>query len=473
MTAYLIKMILCSAVFYITYRLLLETAKMHTFNRVYLLGSLLLSFLIPLMTFSIQYSSFIPAEQAFSIPALAPKNDFGTVGNLDQEKGRSWSFLVTSYGLVTAFLLFRFLRNLHTIFSTAFSNPTIDYYSSKIVLINEDKTPHSFLKYMFIYRKDYPLIENEILVHEYAHIRQKHSCDVLFLELMQVFCWFNPFVFLYQRAVALNHEFLADDAVIKDFGNVSAYQHLLINKMSKVRTYSITSQFNYSITKKRLFMMSRAKSMKTILTRQVAVLAVLLFSVFLFSTKTIAQDSSMLPAPKSILVPSPQNGVAPAMLNEYEKIVNKARNEKGVPVFSKFSEADKSRLQTIYLSMSKEQQAKQEVLFTPSGAVLPRIVPTQEQIEAWKNEKVYGVWIDDKRVSNSKLASYKNTDFAQAYVSKLGKNTVNYGKHYYQVDLMTVAYYEAYRKDVLESPTKYYLAIRVASKQSKDGGNLR
>jgi hypothetical protein len=127
MTAYLIKVILCSAVFYITYRLLLETAKMHTFNRVYLLGSLLLSFLIPLMTFSIQYSSFIPAEQAFSIPALAPKNEFGAIGNLDQEKGRSWSFLVTSYGLVTAFLLFRFLRNLYTIVSTAFSNPTIDY----------------------------------------------------------------------------------------------------------------------------------------------------------------------------------------------------------------------------------------------------------------------------------------------------------------------------------------------------------
>jgi hypothetical protein len=120
--------------------------------------------------------------------------------------------------------------------------------------------------------------------------------------------------------------------------------------------------------------------------------------------------------------------------------------------------------------MSKEQQAKQEVLFTLSGGVLPRIVPTQEQIEAWKNEKVYGVWIDDKRVSNSKLASYKNTDFAQAHVSKLGKNTVNYGKHYYQVDLMTVAYYETYRKDVLESPAKYYLAIRFASKQSKDRG---
>lgn len=470
MTAYLVKVILCSAIFYTTYRLLLETAKMHTFNRFYLLVSLLLSFLIPLITFSIQYSSFISAEQAFSIPALVPENEFGPVGYFDQVKGRSWSFLVSLYILFTAFLLFRFLRNLYIIVSTALSNPTIDYYSSKIVLIDDDVTPHSFLKYMFIYRKDYPLIENEILVHEYAHIKQKHSYDVLFLELMQVFFWFNPFVFLYRRAVTLNHEFLADNAVIKDFGNVKAYQHLLLNKLSKVRTYSITSQFNYSITKKRLFMMARTKSIRTTLARQIAVLPVLVFSVFLFSGKTMAQDSSVLAAPKSIMVPSTQNGVTPAMLKEYEEIVNKARNEKGVPVFNKFSEADKSRLQTIYLLMSKEQQARQEVLFTPSGAVLPRIVPTQEQIEAWKNEKVYGVWIDDKRVSNSKLASYKNTDFAQAHVSKLGKNTVNYGKHYYQVELMTVAYYEAYRKDVLESPTKYYLSIRVASKQSKEGG---
>jgi hypothetical protein len=100
MTAYLIKVILCSAVFYITYRLLLEKAKMHTFNRVYLIGSLLLSFLIPLMTFSIQYSSFIPAEQAFLIPALVPENEFIPVGYFDQEKGRSWSFLAISYILV-------------------------------------------------------------------------------------------------------------------------------------------------------------------------------------------------------------------------------------------------------------------------------------------------------------------------------------------------------------------------------------
>ena len=117
-----------------------------------------------------------------------------------------------------------------------------------------------------------------------------------------------------------------------------------------------------------------------------------------------------------------------------------------MPVFSKFSDADKNRLENIYLSMSKEQQEEQMVIFTPAPPPLPRVVPTQAQIESWKNGKIYGLWINNKRVSNSDLNNYQNTDFAQVFVSKLGKNTVNYGKHYYQVDLMTKAEYETYYK---------------------------
>ena len=469
MTVYLVKLILCSAVFYIAYRLLLERAKIYTFNRIYLLGSLLLSFLIPLMTFNIPYSSGIPAQQSFLMPELVGNNKWIAEYSSKEVPNTRWSFVMTLYVLITGILFFRFLRNLHAIVSDASSQPSVRYHSAKIVLIDDDKAPHSFLSYLFISRKDYPRIENEVLVHEYAHIKQKHSYDILFFELIQVFCWFNPFIYLYRRAAALNHEFLADDAVIRKFDNISAYQYLLIDKMSEKNNYHMASQFNYSITKKRLFMMSAERSFATTLARQLAVLPVIAISLFLFSAETIAQDSSKPPAVDVTKVPSSQDGVTPALLKEYEEIVNRARNEKGNPVFNKFSETDKSRLQTIYLAMSKEQQAKQVVLFTPSGPALPRIVPTPEQMEAWKNEKIYGLWIDDKRVTNEKLASYKNTDFAQVYVSKLGMNTVNYGKHYYQVDLMTVAYYEVYRKEVLESPTRYYLAIRVANKQDKAG----
>jgi bla regulator protein blaR1 len=117
--------------------------------------------------------------------------------------------------------------------------------------------------------------------------------------------------------------------------------------------------------------------------------------------------------------------------------------------------------------MSKDQQAKQIVIFSPAPPPLPRVVPSQTQIESWKNSKIYGLWINNKRVSNSELNKYQNTDFAQVFVSKLGKNTVNYGKHYYQVDLMTTEHYETYYKQTIESKKKFYMGIRMGKKEGR------
>lgn len=100
--------------------------------------------------------------------------------------------------------------------------------------------------------------------------------------------------------------------------------------------------------------------------------------------------------------------------------------------------------------MSQEQQANQRFIFIPSNTIfLPKSVITKEKFESFKDPKKYGVWINGKRVGNDVLYSYKNTDFAQVSVSKLMKNAINYGKHVYQVDLMTNEYYHQYLDDVL------------------------
>jgi len=114
--------------------------------------------------------------------------------------------------------------------------------------------------------------------------------------------------------------------------------------------------------------------------------------------------------------------------------------------------------------MSKEQQSKQIVTFIPGPPPFSKVVPTKGQIESWKNSKLYGVWINDKRVSNTELNNYQNSDFAHVFVSKLGKNCINYGKHYYQIDLMTINHYENYYKQLMSNKKKYYLTIRVVNK---------
>lgn len=468
MTTYIIKAILCSAVFVLTYKLLLEKERMHLFNRFYLLSSLLLSCIIPAITFR-SATSILPIS-GNNVLNTNLLQDNGIIEILSSEPSPNYSFpiLLTIYFIITIALLCRFISNLHKILSKARIHETILYKNSKIVLISEDLTPHSFLNYLFINIKEYNNgnIEHEILIHEYAHVQQKHSYDILFMEILQTVVWFNPFVFIYRKAIQLNHEFLADEAVISASQNIVGYQYLLIDKEKKNTTYNLASQFNYSITKKRLIMMTKTTSLKNAFCRQIAIIPVLAFSIFVFSTKSFAQDPAIAPKTKQSITPSTQQGVAKELLDEYEQIVNKKLQWKnGFPIPGKFSDADKSRLQTIYLSMSKDQQAKQVVIFMPEAPPLPRVVPTHAQIESWKDSKMYGLWINSKRAGNSELNKYLNTDFAQVFVSKLAKNALNYGKHYYQVNLMTTQAYETYYKETIDTKNKYQMGIRI-NKQS-------
>lgn len=80
-------------------------------------------------------------------------------------------------------------------------------------------------------------------------------------------------------------------------------------------------------------------------------------------------------------------------------------------------------------------------------------VPTTAQMKKWEDSKMYGVWLNNKRIANSQLSKYKASDIANYFTSKLAKNAINYGKHYYQINLMTNDYYEnVYLKEVKESP---------------------
>lgn len=292
MTAYIIKVILCSAMFILTYKLLLEKEKMFFFNRIYLLGCLLLSFVIPALTFNAA-TSLLPASEngLFNINYWG---DNGMLQLLSPTKGINYSLeiLLIIYVTITTLLFFRLVKNLNKILSKARVHQTIPYKNASIILINEDLTPHSFFKYLFINTSEYKNgnIENEILLHEYAHIRQKHSYDILLIEILQTVFWFNPFLFFYRKAIQLNHEFLADEAVVNTLNNISGYQSLLIDKANKSQTYNLTSQFNYSVVKKRLLMLTKTKSSGKSLCRQIAVVPVLAVSIFLFSTYQSAKD---------------------------------------------------------------------------------------------------------------------------------------------------------------------------------------
>lgn len=450
MIIYILKTILCSAVLILIYQLFLEKEKMHGFNRFYLLFATVYSFIIPFVVIKAKIQS-LPVAEAINLPyTIMPSSLFQPVQEPISDSFPLANLLVLMYVMVTAILLCRFIVNISTIYFKIKNNDSVKYLNAKLILTNEDQVPHSFLNYILVPRKDFEQgsIKHEILSHELTHVNQRHSLDILFIELLMVFAWINPVVFWFKKTIQLNHEFLADDYVIKNFNDTRTYQLLLVNNAAKTSTLLLSSSFNYLLTKKRIIMMKKEKSPKVAILKQMALIPVIVVIGFLFTTKNVAQNLSEIVQEQIAFT---QEGVSQEVLKEYQEIekrYSKIGNNGQVSYWLNPDQIDKERLETIFFQMSKEQQTNQVFAFIPCELmVLPKTMPTEEQVEAFKDPEKYGVWIDGEQVNNSDLDRYKNSDFASVFVSGLTKTAKNYGKYDFQVNLMTNEGYKNYIDD--------------------------
>ncbi len=166
-----------------------------------------------------------------------------------------------------------------------------------------------------------------------------------------------------------------------------------------------------------------------------------------FNAKSQASTQIKPPSWAGIPIGSTKDGASPELMNEYAAIVSKY-GDTGEQWWTKFekniSAEDRNRLEQIFKQMSTDQQAKQKVAFIKPAQPLKKVIPTDKEFNAWKNENVYGVWIDGKKIKNSILDNYNNTDFEQVTVSKLYGAAKQNKKYSYQVNLMTKEYYRNY-----------------------------
>ncbi len=323
MTDFLIKSTLSLAVLLAMYFLILEREKMHQFNRFYLLSSLLFSFVIPFIT--IEIIQEIPQPQ--TTPTIIPMTG-ETSMPIIEDSINYWLIAAWSlYGIITLALLLRFVVNIWKLNARTKSNSIINYKNAKLVLLQEQTLPYTFLNYIFINEKDYHnrKIEAELYTHELIHVNQKHTLDILFIEILKVIFWFNPIFIFYKKAIQLNHEFLADEKVVESHNNVPFYQNLLLSKANANPTYYLASNLNYSVTKKRLIMMTKTASNSRALLKKGMLIPVLTALVFSLCAKVVAQETSQKEG-KNIYV----NGEA-----FYKKTTFKIKDEKGKVVAKK------------------------------------------------------------------------------------------------------------------------------------------
>jgi hypothetical protein len=456
MIAYLINFVLCSGLLWLVYRLFLSSEQMYRFNRFYLLFSLLFSLTVPLLRITIR-TNVLPVYYPQTIEKPVAPAETKQQGNQQLVKVSSednWPLIVDLiYVLITLTLTVRFVKNLYRINRAALRNTIINYHNYKLILLEDDITPHSFLKYIFINKYDYRNghIEPEIICHEQTHVRQLHSLDILFVELLQVVVWFNPFIPLYKRDIQLNHEFLADDAVIKNFRDKTAYQYLLFAKASQAKSLKLTSEFNYLTTKKRFIMMTKNTSSKMAIMKQFTVAPLFILSIFLFCHKVVAQS---LPKAEIEKDSSTINRNTENLVEEFKDIFIKygARfGHKGIAYPSTtLSKEDQDIAITLFKKMNVDQQQQVHSLLFPMGTpwtkILPKISPSDKQIKAWRDPSQYGVWIDGKKIKNNEIDAYNESDFDQYFVSRLTKTALHHNEYAFQVNLMTKTYYAQYYK---------------------------
>ncbi|MCM4162592.1 MULTISPECIES: M56 family metallopeptidase [unclassified Arenibacter] len=312
MWIYLLKFSACLAILLLFYKLVLEKVHFHHFKRYYLLSAFIISLSIPLITFT--HYVTVTLE-----PAQIPTYIEQTRGNLIENKTDIAQILpIILWGIyilgVFIFVL-KFLGNLRSLLKNIKNNPKLISGRIHHVLLQELIVPHTFFSYIFFNRKDYETqkIPQEVFWHEETHAQQKHSLDILLLELLQIVLWFHPLVYWAKHLVKLNHEFLADQAVLKKGASVPDYQNMVLAFSSsdsyrnavapplanaihysptRLKLFGKTFVFGPSIfgqVKKRIVIMKSQTSKKAIWLKSLLLIPLITLLLYSFSTKEILE----------------------------------------------------------------------------------------------------------------------------------------------------------------------------------------
>ena len=276
---------LCLAALYIIYKAAMSNETMHRLNRVVLLGIVVLSALLPLCEIKIkeevevelvEYNNFyLPDEQAISTAEMvvAEVEPFDYLGLLK-------SAAIGLFLLGVAFMLVRLAMSVFSVWRMIQSG-RVEYLKDDVTLTVVDNLPSPFSYFGHIVVAESDLKENRdlILAHELAHIRLRHSWDVLFVDLALCVWWFNPAMWLLRRELQSLHEYQADKAVLDSGVDAKTYQLLLIKRAVGARLHSIANCLNHSNLKNRITMMCKKSSSRWAAAKLLLVLPLVVLSL--------------------------------------------------------------------------------------------------------------------------------------------------------------------------------------------------
>ena len=286
-----LKQMLLLAAFLGVYQFWLLPRRQFVYNRFFLGFGLLSSLVLPFVSVEkIEVIPFRPPASALSMDVLAlepPQSEF------------SWEFygslLIGAMSVVMALWL---LWRLYKVLQILKQSEVVHSKRPKLLLSSMAKAPFSFFQSIVFPKKMYLGPHYEVvLAHEKVHLKQWHSIDVLAIQLVLVFAWWNPLLWIYKKKMLENLEFLADEGTVSQTQQLKNYQYILLNQSVPLEQLSLVQPFYESFLKKRIMMLNNTQAKKSPWGSALLVPLLVAF-VFAFNTKTVAQ---MAPPPPPII----------------------------------------------------------------------------------------------------------------------------------------------------------------------------
>jgi hypothetical protein len=265
---YILKLSVSLAVVFLFYHFILRKLTFYNQNRWYLLGYTMLSFIIPFINVAAllqknnwhgnEVINWVPVFQANAMARLVQTN--ATALSV-------WDVLIIIIAAGVLVMLCRLIIHVFSFRKMLGKAQSVTTNGMSLYQVNENIIPFSFGNAIFINCHLHTETELQgIIRHEFVHVKQRHSIDVIWAELLCAVNWYNPFVWLLKKSIRQNLEFIADNKVLENGIDKKEYQYLLLKVIGN-NQYSIANQFNFSSLKKRIAMMNKTKSAKRQLIR--------------------------------------------------------------------------------------------------------------------------------------------------------------------------------------------------------------
>lgn len=307
LASYLLKLIICSGIFFLYYHIALRNKLFHQWNRFYLITSVLLSLTIPVVQVAITHQITDQSGKVIQLLKIAESaNDYleeVVVYNHKPISTDQW--ILAGYILISIVLLCSLIFSLLRIFAIIRKSAARLINNIKFIITNAPGTPFSFFHFIF-WNNEIDLQSEagrQIFEHELVHVREKHSLDKIFMEIILAIFWCNPFFWLIRKELKIIHEFIADKKAIGQH-DAKAFAAMILQSAYPQQFTSIANHFFQTSIKRRLSMLIKIQKPGVRYLSRILVLPVLAFLIFAFTIKTkiIRTPSVHLEKPITVVI---------------------------------------------------------------------------------------------------------------------------------------------------------------------------